>query len=379
MPWEPRTVVDKRREFVTLALQPGANIRELARRFRISPRVGYKFIRRYREEGAAGLEDRSRRPHHSPARSSGDVEREILKIRRRHPTWGGRKIRARLEAIGVRELRAPSTITEIVRRHGLLGAGMRNERPDFIRFEHDRPNALWQMDFKGHFATDKGRCHPLTALDDHSRFNLALEACANEQGKTVQNKLEPVFERFGLPETIIMDNGSPWGSSNENAVWTPFCVWLARLGIRVSHSRPRHPQTLGKDERFHRTLDVELLQGRRFRDLKDAQKAFDRFRVVYNHERPHEALDYDPPAKRYTPSVRSFPKTLPPIAYSDRDVVRKVDVSGKVSFQGRVLRVPKAFGGFPVALRPTPEPDCFQVFFMATPIATLNLTDTPPC
>jgi transposase InsO family protein len=376
MPWEPRTVVDKRREFVSLALQPEANVRELARRFRVSARTGHKFINRFRVEGVSGLEDRSRRPLHSPSRSSPRTEERVLEIRARHPSWGGRKIAARMKALGYDEIPAPSTITEILRRNSLLGSGMRGGQSAFTRFEHEHPNALWQMDFKGHFATDTGRCHALTALDDHSRFNLVLEACANEQGKTVQNKLEPVFERFGLPETIITDNGSPWGGGGAQNVWTPFCVWLARLGIRVSHSRPHHPQTLGKDERFHRTLDVELLQGRCFRDLKETQRAFDRFRSIYNHERPHEALGYEPPAKRYTPSPRPFPKTLPEIAYGDDDVVRQVDVNGKLSFRGRAFRIPKAFKGFPVALRPSHDEDgSFTVFFMATPITTLDLTE----
>jgi hypothetical protein len=143
----------------------------------------------------------------------------------------------------------------------------------------------------------------------------------------------------------------------------------------ASASRTAAP-TLGKDERFHRTLDVELLQGRCFRDLKETQRAFDRFRSIYNHERPHEALGYEPPAKRYTPSPRPFPKTLPEIAYGDDDVVRQVDVNGKLSFRGRAFRIPKAFKGFPVALRPSHDEDgSFTVFFMATPITTLDLTE----
>ena len=264
MPWMELSPMEQREEFVRLALSPGANVSELCRRFGISRKCGYKWLARHRAEGAAGLADRSRRPHASPTRSTAAVEAQVLEVRAQsNNAWGGRKIarvltnRAPANAdpagAGLAKIPAISTITEILRRNGKLEARAHEHPGPFQRFERERPNALWQMDFKGHFATAQGRCHPLTVLDDHSRYSLALEACANEQDQTVRARLIAAFRRYGLPDQMLMDNGPPWGDTGGEP-FTIFSVWLLRLGVAVSHGRPRHPQTQGKDERFHRTL-----------------------------------------------------------------------------------------------------------------------------
>ncbi|MGT1907289.1 DDE-type integrase/transposase/recombinase, partial [Enterobacter chengduensis] len=156
-----------------------------------------------------------------------------------------------------------STVHNLMARHGLL-PGTAPGIPATGRFEHDAPNRLWQMDFKGHFPFGGGRCHPLTLLDDHSRFSLCLTHCTDERRETVQQQLVSVFERYGLPDRMTMDNGSPWGDTT--GIWTALELWLMRLGIKVGHSRPYHPQTQGKLERFHRSLKAEVLQGKWFAD-----------------------------------------------------------------------------------------------------------------
>src|SRR5205807_4484324 len=151
----------------------------------------------------------------------------------------------------------------------------------FERFERAAPNELWQMDYKGHFATRAGRCHPLTVVDDHSRYAVGLRACGDERGGTVQAELTAIFRQYGLPERMLMDNGSPWGSDAlHRHTW--LTVWLLELGVAVSHGRPYHPQTQGKDERFHRTLTAEVIGRRAFADLAECQRRFDAWRVVYN-------------------------------------------------------------------------------------------------
>ncbi len=338
-------------EFVTLARKEGANIRELCRRYTISPPTAYELLDRYAREGDSGLAERSRRPHTSPTRTPAEMEQAVVALREEHPAWGGRTIREVLVRSGYRSVPSPSTITAILRRNGCIVGGERPRR-DGQRFEHPHPNDLWQMDFKGHFPTGAGRCHPLTVLDDHSRFALGLQACANERTETVRECLTSLFRLYGLPECMLMDNGSPWGNDAEHPR-TPLTVWLMRLGIRVSHGRPYHPQTQGKAERFHRTLKAEVLQGRRFADLPSCQVAFDLWRGVYNRERPHQALDLATPLSRYAPSPRSFLETLPPIEYGDGDLVRKVMAEGWVSFKGYEFKVGRALRGYPVALRPT--------------------------
>ena len=361
MPWKVKTMLESRRELVELAMGSGTNVSELCRRFGISRKTAYKWLGRYEAGGVAGLEDQSRRPKLSPRRTSAGVEAQVVQLRNVHGAWGGRKLRRRLLDQGVAEVPAASTITEILRRRGLLSDVA--EPRAFQRFERERPNELWQMDFKGHFGLEAGgRCHPLTVLDDHSRFALVLQACGNEQGGTVQERLRQAFRMYGLPQAMLMDNGSPWGDDRESP-WTPLTVWLLRLGVRVLHGRPYHPQTQGKEERFHRTLVAEVLQGRVFRDLPECQIRFDEWRVIYNHERPHEALNLAVPGSHYEVSRRAYPEQLPEMEFSPTDVIRKVQRAGWFSFQGREWRISKAFRGERVGLRPTVREEIWEVWF----------------
>jgi transposase InsO family protein len=302
----------------------------------------------------------------------------IVAPRDAHPAWGARKLFHRLRRLGHPDVPAPSTIHAILARHGRLSA-QPSPQGAWQRFERSAPNALWQMDFKGHvaLAAGSGRCHPLTVLDDHSRFALGLEACANEQATTVQPRLTTLFRRYGLPDAMLMDNGSPWGDAGGQP-FTILTVWLIRLGITVSHGRPAHPQTQGKDERFHRSLKAEVLTAPPLRDLAHAQARFDRWRTVYNLERPHQALEYAVPAQRYRPSARSFPETLPPITYGPDDLVRRVFAPGHITVHGRPYYIGRAFVGQPVALRPTQEADRYAVYFCHQQIAILDRRQPHP-
>lgn len=372
MPWKEASAMSLRLEFVQLACQEGVNVRELCRRFEVSAKTAYKWLARFRVAGAAGLEDHSRRPTHSPGRTRAALEQQVLQLRAQNPAWGGRKLRARLLALGVGDAPSASTITAILSRHDALGAAADDRPHAWRRFEQDAPNRLWQMDFKGHFALERGRCHPLTVLDDHSRFALGLFACADERADTVRTHLTVLFRRYGLPQRLLCDNGPPWGAGPD-ARHTALSVWLLRLGIDVSHGRPYHPQTQGKDERFHRTLNAEVLQGRTFRDLHVSQQRFDAWRPVYNHERPHEALGMAPPASRYRPSPVAFPEALPALVYGPGDAVRKVQSRGEIHFRGRQWPVGQAFQGSRVALRATTTDGLWDVYFGVHRIASLDL------
>lgn len=361
-----------RLEFVTLARKEGSHLTEICRRFGISRKMGYKWLERYDMEGIMGLQDRSRRPQTSPRRTPDPMEEAVLAVRQEHDTWGGRKIKARLQTLGWQDVPAASTITEILRRHGCIDLEESGKHKAWNRFEAEAPNALWQMDFKGHFEAAEGRCHPLTVLDDHSRYALGLQACPDEKGITVHQRLILVFRRYGVPEKILVDNGSPWGSDGEHP-FTLLTVWLMRQGIQVLHSRAYHPQTLGKDERFHRTLWAEVSQYCVGLNLGACQERFEGWREMYNFERPHEALEMATPASRYTPSARSFQESLTPIEYSPGDQVRKVQQGGKISYRNREYVLPKAFYGQYVALRPTPQDGVMDVFFCNQKIMHVDL------
>ncbi len=365
MPWQPRGLMDTKREFVELALQEGANRRELCRRFGIGAKAAYALLARYAQEGDGAFKPRSRRPHASPLRTPAAMETALLELRQAHPSWGGRKLARRLIELGHRQVPSAATVTAILHRHGLITPAASAAAQHWQRFEHPEPNALWQIDFKGDFATGQGRCYPLTVLDDHSRFNLALQACPGVAASTVQPHLAQVFQRYGLPVGLNADNGAPWGSPRlVGHGLSELSVWLIRLGIRVSHSAPYHPQTNGKIERFHRSLKTEVLAGRSFVDLQQAQSAFEHWRGVYNHERPHDALDLQTPARRYRASLRSYPQTLPPIDYPHEDTVAVVKWNGEVNFKGNKLRVSSALLKLPIAFRADARRDgCYDVFF----------------
>src|SRR5712692_2706900 len=280
MPWQEVSVMEQRREFVRLAKQEGVNRRELFRRFGISPETGYKWLGRW-AGGDDVLADRSRRPHNSPERTEAATEALVLAVRDAHPAWGARKI-VRCLARDGHAAPAFSTVHTILCRHGRVGEASGSGGKPYVRFERPAPNDLWQMDFKGWVSLVSGaRCHPLTMVDDHSRYALCLAACGNEQSSTVQAQLERTFRCYGLPDAMFVDNGSPWGDAS-GARFTRLGVWLLKLGVEVLHSRPYHPQSRGKNERFHRTLKAEVFALRRFRDLAEVQHAFDRWRCIYN-------------------------------------------------------------------------------------------------
>lgn len=375
MAWQESSIVQQRTEFVMLASNQNANISELCRRFGISRGTGYKWLARFKVDGKPSLQDQSRRPRISPERTSDAAENAVLALRDQHPAWGGRKLRTRLKTLGQKDVPAASTITAILRRHGRLDAAESSRHKAFTRFEHERPNQLWQMDFKGHVPMQTGsRCHPLTIIDDHSRFSICLRACDNEQGDVVQTHLIAAFRRYGLPERVLCDNGPPWGVAPALGRHTKLTTWMLRLGIHTSHGRPYHPQTQGKDERFHRTLKAELLSRLELRDTDHAQQAFDAWRDVYNLQRPSEAIGLATPSTRYQPSPRPYPETLPPLEFSPEDDVRRVKGNGAVSYKDRFWYVGVAFAGEHVGVRETPG--TVEVRYGPHVVATIDRIDS---
>jgi len=372
MGWKTVSVMSQRLEFVMLALQEVNNFSELCRRFGISRKTGYKFLNRYRCEGTTGLQDRSRRPKQSPNATNTEVEQLILELRNKHAAWGSRKLKRRLEDMGYHEIPSVSTVTAILRRNGRMSENESQKHKAWRRFEAERPNDLWQMDFKGHFPARNGRCHPLTVLDDHSRYSLCIAACKNERRETVMHHLTHIFRRYGMPNAMLMDNGSPWGN-NSTYRHTRLTVWLMQLGIKSLHSRPLHPQTLGKDERFHRTMHKELIANCIDKSITQCQRFFEHWRSIYNTERPHQALNLEVPANCYQISKRTFPEKLPEVQYEPLDEIRKVHTAGIVKFKSRQFKISRAFKGQWVALRATSTDGHFDVFFCYQKIAEIDL------
>ena len=306
MPWQAGVLMDLRHEFVTLAHTQTLPMRELCRRFGSSPKTGYTWLARASSGDLTALADRSRRPHTSPGRTSPDLEARVLELRDEHACWGGRKLRARLLALGLADVPSASASTAILRRHDRLDPAASAARRAPVRFEHLTPNALWQMDFLGNQPLGMGRVHPLCVLDDHARYAVGRFVCANARIATVQPLLERCLRVYGLPDAILADNAPPWGvPQGPRGALTRLGAWLARLDIQVWHGQPYHPQAQGKVERFHQTVTAEVLRPGGFGDLARCQAALDAWRPVYNHERPQQAVGDGAPARRYQPSHRA--------------------------------------------------------------------------
>lgn len=375
MPWNTQKVMTLRLDFVRLALQKEIPFSELCKRFEVSRTTGYKWLERYEKQGAQGLADQSRRPLNSPTQTCARREAPVLELRREHPAWGARKLQRRLQDLKVKDVPASSTITSILHRHDLINAQASENASPWQRFEHEQPNHLWQIDFKGNFATiSEGQCYPLTLLDDHSRYNLLLQACRTTTAETVQTHLTRVFEQYGLPARINADNGSPWGSPARPGQLTGLAIWLIRLGVQLSHSRAYHPQTNGKDERFHRSLKAEVLATRVFKTQGHVQEHLDRWRPVYNYERPHEGIGMQTPGSRYRPSARKFPDQLAPVEYPSGDTVMRVRWNGELTYNGIKLKVSSALHNMDVGARPNPQhAHLIDLYFSDHRLMTLDL------
>ena len=339
MPWKTMEVQDQRVRFVVSALKPEMPFSQLCCEFGISRPTGYMWLERYREGGVAAIAERSRRPHHSPDKTAEELEQRVVLLRQCYPDWGARKLEVLLGRQGI-ELPS-STIHRILLRRGLVRDADRH-RPAVRRFEREQPNELWQMDFKGPKNWPKA-CTALSVIDDHSRYLVALEATARPEGQLVRQHLIRAFEECGLPEAMLMDHGIPWWQAQSFAGATRLSLWLMRQGIALHFSGVRHPQTQGKVERFHGSMERAL--NHRGVPAEGHQQWLDEFRREHNHIRPHEALQMQTPASRWQPSTRSYQPNPPAWQYPEGAWTLKVDNHGTVDIRERPYRVSKALIG----------------------------------
>lgn len=373
MPWKESTIMFQKEEFIRKVLAKKTTFSSICTDFDISRTTGYIILKKYKCEGFKGLEPVSRAPYKSPNKTSSKIENIILSVRAKHNTWGPKKILSNLRKKHIEDLPAISTIAEILKRNGCISAEATLKHKPLTRFERAESNELWQMDFKGQFQLAiKESCYPLTIIDDHSRFSLCLNACKNEDIMPVKNQLIRAFSQFGLPKQINVDNGRPWGNSSI-VKHTQLTVWLLRLNIRVTHSRPKHPQTNGKLERFHRTLNEDVLRNQIINDYVHAQKLFDQWRKIYNYERPHEAIRMLVPADCYKPSLRRMPDKLEAIEYDTLATVRKVSARGAIGFLGKDFVVGKAFTGYYLEIKPNDVHGKLEFYFGKHKIQTSDL------
>lgn len=385
MPFIEQSIMSQRFEFCILASKSGSNMSDLCHRFNITRRTGYKWLQRYHDEGLLGLENISRRPNHFPNQTPEEIDQYVVGLRKEDPEWGAKKLHRILLThkdqgqYTCEIVPCKNTITKILKRNGLISPNRSKQAEGFERFEYDYPNELWQMDYKGYFRLLNNEiCHPLTITDDHSRYNICLEACKNQQEITVKQSLINVFRRYGLPYKILTDNGSPWGTTGKDSAdgirsFSALEKWLIQLNIKLIHGRPYHPQTQGKEERFHRTLKQELIDYEQFQNHEHCQKRFNNWREKYNCIRPHEALDFKTPAELYTPSNKHYTEKIIPYEYNTTDIKRKVCNKGLISFKNKEIRIGKAFKNEYVALRESQLSNTYEIYFCNQLLRTITL------
>lgn len=371
MPWEVSAVSELRRAFVDQVLRLHRPVAAVCRDFGISRPTAYKWLRRHRAAPEQPLADRSRRPHASPARTPADREQAVLAVRDRFG-WGPRKLHAYLTARGA-ALPSVRTVAAILRRHGRVGPPPAPPGPP-QRFERPAANDLWQCDFKGRLEVARRRVYPFTVLDDHSRFLVALRPCPDQTMATAWAVLWDAFGEFGLPAAVLCDNAFGTRSGGPGLSW--FEARLVRLGIRPAHGRPYHPQTQGKVERLHGTLQRELWPRARRDSLPHFAADLDAWRTgVYNPVRPHEALGDLPPLARWSPSRRTRPVALPPVDYPPGVAVRTVGAVGDVRWRNYRILVGRGITGERVRVD---EADGeLVVRYADTVVRRLRLADCP--
>lgn len=345
--------MDLKKEFVLAALAPGANVAQLCRQYGISRNNGYKWIRRFEADGELGLEERSRRPKNISS-TDGETVVRLIELRRRYP-WGAKKLRLLLSAEIDKGLPSVKTVARILDRVGEPRVRKRNRRLRVVAREHEplavnAPNDVWTVDFKGWWRTRDGkRFEPLTVRDAFSRYVLCLQMLGSTRADVVKPAFQRLFQSCGLPAVIRVDNGSPFACTSAPAGLSQLSAWWTALGIRVSFSRPAHPQDNGGHERMHADVAAEL-ECDPAASGEVQQRAADRWRQIYNEIRPHEALQMKTPANLYSRSPRRFRGIRPPV-YPPTFAVRQVTRTGCVHYLNRTVFVSQSVAGHEVGVQ----------------------------
>ncbi len=374
MPWKETNGMNERLKFIASYLEAGEPFSCLCERFGVSRKTGYKWVGRYESDGIASLEERSRAPLSHPHAVAGHVVDKILRVRKKHPRWGPRKLLVVLQRHYPQlALPAASTVGEVLRKNGLSQKRKRIRRssPYGERLgNYDSPNAVWCADFKGHFPVSGERCHPLTVSDGCSRYIIACQALRRPLFEPTQEVFESVFRQFGLPDAIRTDNGAPFSTLAPGGL-SRLAVWWIRLGIRPERIQPGRPEQNGRHERMHSTLKSETAKPPRA-SFRAQQRAFDKFLKEYNEIRPHEALGQEVPASRYRPSLRPYPRQLPQFDYPEHFYVAQIYPNGLLSFKSTQWYISCCLGSERVGLEEVDD-ERWKVYFGTIALGILDV------
>ena len=379
MAWKMVLPMEERIRFVLAVEQRQYSIAELCRQYGISRKTGYKWIARYRVDGLEGMRERSRRPWHCPHKTNEKWVDRIIQQRLKHPRWGPKKIRIILQEQGwPGPIPVASTIGNVLDRAGLVKPRKRRRRRKrsfqgpFSQVQ--RPNNVWGVDYKGWFRTGDGqRCDPLTVSDLYSRYVLGIKALPNQGYAAARDVFEQLFSRYGLPEVIRSDNGSPFASTGAGGL-SRLSVWWTLLGIKLELIAPGHPEQNGSHERMHLTLKQEACCPASA-NHRAQQRRFNKWRKEFNEQRPHEALQMKKPAQMYHRSDRAYAKSLMEPSYPPGYQVRRVRTNGEIKWCGRKRFIGEALKGAPVGVKRIDESRS-QVYFGSILLGDLHDADS---
>jgi len=353
MPWKETCPMEQRVEMVGDWLKNESSITELSKMYGVSRVTIYKWLIRFKAEGPAGFQERSRAPRQHPNAIPSEMVKMLVSARLSHPRWGPKKIQVWLsEQYPDEEWPSLSTMSVIFKREGLV-------KPRLVRhtvgaytlpfLECDHPNKVWSADFKGQFRTKDGKiCYPLTITDNFSRFILLCRGLERPTHDHVRPWFETTFKKYGLPEAIRTDNGAPFASVGLGGL-SRLSAWFIKLGIRPERIEKAHPEQNGRHERMHRTLKEATVTPPR-KDLTEQQKAFNDFVEEYNYQRPHEALDMKKPGIVYERSQRSYTSRSAPAKYGSDFDVRPVRNNGEIVWHGKRIYVSQSLCGERIGL-----------------------------
>jgi transposase InsO family protein len=355
MSWMEVNKVEQRKRFI-LRYVNGERMSDLCREYEISRKTGYKFLQRFKECGFGGLNDRSRRPHNIAQKTDQYLEELIIQIKSKYPTWGPKKLKIKLhEAYPGIAIPSASTIGAVLSRNGLVNKRSRRIRRSYMPShlgDSNEANDIWCIDYKGQFRTrNRKYCYPLTVSDHKTRYLLACDAMEKISQDETFNSMRVCFKEYGLPKVIRSDNGIPFASSNSIYGLTKLSVWFLKLGIKLERIEPGHPEQNGRHERMHRTLKQDSLRIIA-KNVMHQQEEFDKYKIIFNKERPHEALGQQTPHSIYKSSIHKYSAEMEKeLDYPEHDFVRLVSNTGAIKISNKEVFIANTFARESVGLR----------------------------
>lgn len=380
MPWKECDAMEQKEKFIQEMLAAEKPFKHICADFGISEKTGYKWKKRFYEQGKAGLYELSRANLHHPNEIDGDTAAELIRFKLAHKAWGPKKIRELYsKAYPNKVTPSLSSVKRILDKAGMVNP--RKIRPaastDCPRLQQQlpalAPNDVWCIDFKGWWKSDGEICEPFTVRDKYSRKILCARLMTSKSADAVRAVMTELFTKYGLPKAIHSDNGAPFAAPNGLLNLTSLSVWWITLGILPDRSLKGCPGQNGSLERMHGDIAREV-EGNVSGGIAANQAFLDVWIQEYNSIRPNEAIGMKTPDELYFPSPRKYEGDFTELEYPPGFLLRKVFSSGEIILFGIRVTIGYALRGWHVGLQLLPDGHGYNVFLADFLLGTLDLT-----